>query len=100
MSFALCATSAGILSGESPAHAAPTARPSPPSRPETRRYAANIAASIGCAIDRVNVKGKTKDGFGPEGQGQAISATVLVQLQVDETAAGRHRENPKVTRET
>jgi 2-C-methyl-D-erythritol 2,4-cyclodiphosphate synthase len=42
----------------------------------------NIAAGIGCDVARVNVKGKTNDGFGPEGQGEAISATVLVQLRV------------------
>jgi hypothetical protein len=35
VSLAFCATSAGILSDESPAHAAATARASPPSRPET-----------------------------------------------------------------
>jgi len=52
----------------------------------------NIAAGIGCELDRVNVKGKTNDGFGPEGQGLAISATVLVQLRVDEATANRHPE--------
>ena len=33
-------------------------------------------------VNTLNVKGKTNDGFGPEGQGEAISATVLVQLEV------------------
>ena len=42
----------------------------------------NIATGLGCELDRVNVKGKTNDGFGPEGQGDAISATVLAQLRV------------------
>ncbi len=46
---------------------------------------ANIATGIGCELDRVNVKGKTNDGIGPEGQGEAISATVLVQLRIDNT---------------
>jgi 2-C-methyl-D-erythritol 2,4-cyclodiphosphate synthase len=52
----------------------------------------NIAAGIGCDVDRINVKGKTNDGFGPEGHGRAISATVLVQLRVDETTANPPRE--------
>ena len=30
----------------------------------------NIATGIGCDVDRVNVKGKTNDGFGPEGDGR------------------------------
>jgi 2-C-methyl-D-erythritol 2,4-cyclodiphosphate synthase len=51
--------------------------------PVAAEMRANIAAGIGCELDRVNVKGKTNDGFGPEGQGEAISATVLVQLGVE-----------------
>lgn len=51
--------------------------------PVAPQMRANIAAGLGCGPDRINVKGKTNDGFGPEGQGHAISATVLVQLQVD-----------------
>jgi 2-C-methyl-D-erythritol 2,4-cyclodiphosphate synthase len=42
----------------------------------------NVADGLDCDRHRVNVKGKTNDGFGPEGQGEAISATVLVQLDV------------------
>ena len=52
-----------------------------PAAPDMR---SNIAAGLGCSLDRINVKGKTNDGFGPEGEGDAISATVLVQLQTDD----------------
>ena len=45
----------------------------------------NIARGIGCDLNRVNVKGKTNDGFGPEGLGHAISANVLAQLRVSDT---------------
>jgi 2C-methyl-D-erythritol 2,4-cyclodiphosphate synthase len=43
----------------------------------------NIADGLGVPTGSVNVKGKTNDGFGPEGQGQAISATVVVQVATD-----------------
>jgi 2-C-methyl-D-erythritol 2,4-cyclodiphosphate synthase len=46
-----------------------------------------IAAGLECSPDRIGVKGKTNDGLGPEGQGQAISAAVVVQLELD--GAGR-----------
>lgn len=52
--------------------------------PVVEEMRANIAAGLECGPDRINVKGKTNDGFGPEGQGEAISATVLVQLEVEE----------------
>lgn len=42
----------------------------------------NIAEGLGVDIDRVNVKGKTNDGFGPEGRGEAISATVTVLVEL------------------
>src|SRR5688572_23558968 len=42
----------------------------------------NIAAGLSCEPSRINVKGKTNDSFGPEGRGEAISATVVAQLQV------------------
>lgn len=45
----------------------------------------NIAAGLGRSALRVNVKGKTNDGFGPEGAGEAISATVLAHLAVRPT---------------
>ena len=62
-----------------------TARSSAPLRESARQPTEmrdNIATGLGCELDRVNVKGKTNDGFGPEGRGEAISATVLVQLGV------------------
>jgi 2-C-methyl-D-erythritol 2,4-cyclodiphosphate synthase len=43
----------------------------------------NVAAGFDCDVRCVNVKGKTNDGFGPEGRGEAISATVLAQLHVE-----------------
>ena len=52
--------------------------------PAVTEMRANIAAGLGSSPDRINVKGKTNDGFGPEGRGEAISATVVVQLQVGE----------------
>lgn len=51
--------------------------------PVAREMRGNIATGIGCALNRVNVKGKTSDGLGPEGRGEAISATVVVQVQVE-----------------
>jgi 2C-methyl-D-erythritol 2,4-cyclodiphosphate synthase len=44
----------------------------------------NIAAGLECNCDRINVKGKTNDGFGPEEQGDAISATVVIQVELEE----------------
>jgi len=45
--------------------------------PVAARMRANIAERLGIPMEAVNVKGKTNDGFGPEGQGQAISAVVI-----------------------
>jgi 2-C-methyl-D-erythritol 2,4-cyclodiphosphate synthase len=42
----------------------------------------NIADRLGCDLRRINVKGKSNDALGPEGQGDAISATVLAQVDV------------------
>lgn len=50
-----------------------------PAAHEMRR---NIAAGLGCDVARINVKGKTNDGFGPEGAGEAISATVVAQVRI------------------
>jgi 2-C-methyl-D-erythritol 2,4-cyclodiphosphate synthase len=50
--------------------------------PVVSEMRSNIAAGLDCSPDRINVKGKTNDGFGPEGQGEAISATVVVQLRL------------------
>jgi 2-C-methyl-D-erythritol 2,4-cyclodiphosphate synthase len=49
--------------------------------PAAAEMRSNIAAGIGCQFDRVNVKGKTNDGFGPEGRGEAISAIVVAQVR-------------------
>src|SRR4051812_314938 len=50
--------------------------------PAAQQIRTNIAKGLGCDPNRVNIKGKTNDGFGPEGQGEAISATVLAQVNV------------------
>lgn len=50
--------------------------------PVAEQMCLNIARGLVCDSNRVNVKGKTNDGFGPEGRGEAISATVLVQLDL------------------
>lgn len=40
----------------------------------------NLAAALGAPADRVSVKARTNDGLGPEGEGTAASATVIVLL--------------------
>ena len=53
--------------------------------PVVAEMRSNIAAGLECSPDRISVKGKTNDGFGPEGQGEAISATVVVQVELEES---------------
>jgi 2-C-methyl-D-erythritol 2,4-cyclodiphosphate synthase len=53
--------------------------------PVVEKMQSNIAAGLECSPARISVKGKTNDGFGPEGQGEAISATVVVQLTLIES---------------
>ena len=52
--------------------------------PVVNEMRSNIATGLECSPNRINVKGKTNDGFGPEGEGNAISATVVVQLELQE----------------
>jgi 2-C-methyl-D-erythritol 2,4-cyclodiphosphate synthase len=40
----------------------------------------NVAHALGVPVDRVSVKARTNDGLGPEGQGDAASATAVVLL--------------------
>ena len=54
--------------------------------PAATEMRCNIAAGLACSASRVSIKGKTNDGFGPEGQGEAISATVVVQIRVEDRA--------------
>jgi 2-C-methyl-D-erythritol 4-phosphate cytidylyltransferase/2-C-methyl-D-erythritol 2,4-cyclodiphosphate synthase len=42
---------------------------------------ANIAAALGIAVDRVSVKGKTNEGVGELGRGEAIAVHAVVLLQ-------------------
>ncbi len=52
--------------------------------PAVNEMRSNIATGLECSPSRINLKGKTNDGFGPEGEGDAISATVVVQLELQE----------------
>jgi 2-C-methyl-D-erythritol 2,4-cyclodiphosphate synthase len=52
--------------------------------PAVNEIRSNIATGLECSPNRINVKGKTNDGFGPEGGGEAISATVVVELELNE----------------
>jgi 2-C-methyl-D-erythritol 2,4-cyclodiphosphate synthase len=40
----------------------------------------NVASALGAPADRVSVKARTNDGVGPEGEGRAASAHVVVLL--------------------
>lgn len=50
-------------------------------RPHVEQMRANIADSLGIGLDRVSVKARSNDGIGPEGEGLAASATVVVLLK-------------------
>jgi 2-C-methyl-D-erythritol 2,4-cyclodiphosphate synthase len=52
--------------------------------PVVAQMRSNIAAGLECSPDHISVKGKPNDGSGPEGQGEAISATVVVQVELEE----------------
>ena len=43
---------------------------------------AALAGALDADASRVGVKAKTGDGLGPEGRGEAVSATAIVQLDV------------------
>lgn len=47
----------------------------------------NIASRLGIAERAVSIKGKTKDYLGPEGRDEAISAVVVVLVDVGEASA-------------
>lgn len=53
-------------------------------RPHLDAIRNNIAAALELAPDRVSVKARSADGIGPEGRGEAASATVVVLVQRDE----------------
>jgi 2-C-methyl-D-erythritol 2,4-cyclodiphosphate synthase len=44
----------------------------------------NIASQLGIDVKAVSLKGKNKDGFAPEGTGEAASATVVAFVLVQE----------------
>lgn len=54
-------------------------------RPKLKPYKAEIRASLaralGLEVSQVNLKAKTREGLGPVGTGQAMSATVLATLR-------------------
>lgn len=66
--------------------------------PAAAEMRSNIAVNIGCDLSRVNVKGKTNDGFGPEGSGEAISATVVVQVRTCQPESDVRGDPPHRTR--
>lgn len=52
--------------------------------PHLAAMSANIAAALRIPAERVSVKARTNDGLGPEGEGTAASATVVVLVAVPE----------------
>jgi 2-C-methyl-D-erythritol 2,4-cyclodiphosphate synthase len=49
-------------------------------RPHLEAMAVNLAEALGVRRDQVSVKARSHDGIGPEGRGEAASATVVVLL--------------------
>lgn len=52
-------------------------------RPHLDAMRDNLAGALELAADRVSVKARSADGIGPEGRGEAASATVVVLVQRD-----------------
>lgn len=50
--------------------------------PASGQICRNIARGLGLPEGRVNVKGRSNDGFGPEGRNEAVSATVVVLVEM------------------
>lgn len=50
-------------------------------RPHLDAMRANLAAALGIDLGRVSVKARSADGLGPEGTGEAASATVVVLVR-------------------
>jgi len=50
-------------------------------RPHLEAMRANLAAALGIDLGRVSVKARSADGLGPEGTGEAASATVVVLVR-------------------
>ena len=49
--------------------------------PYIERICANLAEPLGVTSERVSVKARTKERFGPEGAGQAMSAQAVVLIE-------------------
>jgi 2-C-methyl-D-erythritol 2,4-cyclodiphosphate synthase len=47
----------------------------------------NIADQLGIAVTAVSIKGKNKDGFSPEGTGEAASATAVAFVLIRDAVA-------------
>ena len=47
----------------------------------------NIADQLGIPVTAVSIKGKNKDGFSPEGTGEAVSATVVAFVLIRDDVA-------------
>jgi len=52
-------------------------------RPHLEAMRDNLATALEIEVSRVSVKARSADGIGPEGQGQAASATAVVLVQHD-----------------
>ena len=50
-------------------------------RPHLDGMRGNLATALGVPLDRVSVKARSADGLGPEGRGEAASATVTLLLR-------------------
>ncbi|GAA3577276.1 2-C-methyl-D-erythritol 2,4-cyclodiphosphate synthase [Microlunatus spumicola] len=50
-------------------------------RPHVDAMRANLADALGVPLDRVSVKARSADGLGPEGRGEAASASVSLLLR-------------------
>jgi 2-C-methyl-D-erythritol 2,4-cyclodiphosphate synthase len=50
-------------------------------RPHIEQMRTNLATALGVDLDRVSVKSRSNDGIGPEGEGTAASASVIVLLR-------------------
>lgn len=49
-------------------------------RPHVEAMRANLSGALGVTVERVSVKARSNDGIGPEGEGTAASASVVVLL--------------------
>ena len=58
-------------------------------RPHLEEMARNLAAALDVRRDQISVKARSHDGIGPEGRGEAASATAVVLLRRSRLGADR-----------